>query len=535
MSDDAAQSPPDSEAQSSSPAPPKSVIAGQGVTDKVQKLLNEARAGKNLRNLKFNPRLVQAAQEHSEDMVRRGYFNYTAADGSEGIEARVRKLGYQGRIGVNLGRSRMTPEEAVQTWLADPTTLAGIVDPDHYEFGVGLLDGVWTLLLGTPEQVISDPLRGQLLELVNKHRASYSIPPVELNPQLNYVAQKHCLDMANRGYFGGASPEGKDVTQRAAEVDYKARVCDFLAEAPTPEEALAKWTGNAALNSQLLNAENRCMGAGLFAGKWVMILGLPAATAVVVQKSASELKSDLGSLVNVQRGDAKAPPLRWNPTLEQIVEGHAADMAAKNFLAYEHPGVLGITGRIKESGYKGRVFPAITKGQTSADAVLKLFLGSEGHRKNLLDPQFRDFAIASKDGAWVLLLGAPNAEAGPEVRGELLKLINAQRAASSAPALAQSSLLNSVAQDFAHDMARRDFFAFTNPEGKGPDALAKGDGFPGKVMPAIAKGASTPEAVLAGWMKSPQNRASLLDPQYTLIGIGVAETRWVLLLGTAST
>ncbi len=165
---------------------------------------------------------------------------------------------------------------------------------------------------------------------------------------------------------------------------------------------------------------------------------------------------------------------------------------------------------------------------------MRLFMNSEGHRKNLLDPEFRDFGVAAKDGAFVIMLGAPLPEANPDLRATLLGLINAQRAASSAPPLALSSLLNSVAQDYAQDMVRRDFFGFNNPEGKGPDVLAKHDGFPGTVVPSIARGATTPETTLAAWMKNPGNRMNILDAKFALVGIGVAESRWVLLLGTAS-
>jgi uncharacterized protein YkwD len=165
---------------------------------------------------------------------------------------------------------------------------------------------------------------------------------------------------------------------------------------------------------------------------------------------------------------------------------------------------------------------------------MKLFLGSEGHRKNLLDAEFRDLGIAVKDNHWVLLLGAPQLEASTDVRAEMLRLLNTQRAAANSPPLALSSLLNSVAQDYAQDMVRRDFFGFTNPEGKGPDALAKTDGFPGQVLPSLVRGASTAEGALSAWLKSPQSRASLLEPQFTLLGLGVAESRWLLLLGTAA-
>src|SRR5688572_23860541 len=113
-------------------------------------------------------------------MAARNYFNYTPPDGGEGVEARIRRLGYNGRTGYNLGRNRQTAEEAVQSWLEDNTTRSGIIDPDHRQLGVGSKDGYWTLLLGTPDEIISEALRSEMLGLVNDLRARYRIAPVEL-------------------------------------------------------------------------------------------------------------------------------------------------------------------------------------------------------------------------------------------------------------------------------------------------------------------------------------------------------------------
>jgi uncharacterized protein YkwD len=50
-------------------------------------------------------------------------------------------------------------------------------------------------------------------------------------------------------------------------------------------------------------------------------------------------------------------------------------------------------------------------------------------------------------------------------------------------------------------------------------------------VPAILRGYTNPESALEAWLKSPQNRANLLDAQFVQLGVGVAESRRVLLLG----
>jgi uncharacterized protein YkwD len=119
------------------------------------------------------------------------------------------------------------------------------------------------------------------------------------------------------------------------------------------------------------------------------------------------------------------------------------------------------------------------------------------------------------------------------VRDEFCKHINAQRAASSAPPLEGSLLLNAVAQHFVEDMVKRDFFAFTNPDGQTPDALVRKEGFAGSLGVALVRGPSSPEGALGAWLKNPQNRQTLLDARFGRLGLGVADGRWLLILGSA--
>ena len=116
-------------------------------------------------------------------------------------------------------------------------------------------------------------------------------------------------------------------------------------------------------------------------------------------------------------------------------------------------------------------------------------------------------------------------------QGRLLGLLNAQRALSTAPPLRLSPPLAAVAQAYAEDMARRNYFAFQTPEGEPLTAQAQRSGFDGRLAPALVKGYTSPEAALDTWMKSPQNRQNILEPQLVQLGIGVADSRWVLLLG----
>lgn len=69
-----------------------------------------------------------------------------------------------------------------------------------------------------PNPTIED----QMIELVNKERASQGLKNIEFNDKLREVARLHSADMFERGYFSHFSPEGENVANRAEEfgIDY---------------------------------------------------------------------------------------------------------------------------------------------------------------------------------------------------------------------------------------------------------------------------------------------------------------------------
>lgn len=500
------------------------------MTRTVLGLVNEARKGLGLRLLSISPKLMQSAAEHANDMVRRGYFHFQGQNGGEDLEARVKRLGFSGRTAVALGRGTEDAEETTRHWLADSTTRPSLLDAEYRELGVGAFAGHWVLLVGAPDLVIDDKLRARVRQLINDERLTCRAAPLEEHLQLNHQAQVHCLDMAARSYFSNVNPEGKDENQRALTAGYEGKVRMVLSDKEAVEDAVAAWLNSASVRAAIVDPAMFAFGVGMFNGKWALLLG---AQLEIKQKPDGELETDLITAFNAQRAGAKLPPFRVVPVLKQAADGHTADMVGKGFLAYEHPEARGINGWLKEVGYKGRTFPAVTKGPTNADAVLKIFLGSAGHKQQLLNGELKEIGVSVQKGYWTVILAAPQVEASGAVRDDLMKQLNSQRAAANVAPVDLSLLLNAAAQLFAEDMVRRDFFSFTNPDGQTPDGLVRKEGFSGSLAVALAKGVTSPEAALAAWLKNPQNRQNLLDAKFVRLGLGVAEGRWVLILGSA--
>ncbi|MEU6852774.1 CAP domain-containing protein [Actinacidiphila alni] len=106
-------------------------------------------------------------------------------------------------------------------------------------------------------------------------------------------------------------------------------------------------------------------------------------------------------------------------------------------------------------------------------------------------------------------------------RAAILSLVNDQRATAGCHPLTASSSLDALAQAFSEDMAARDFFDHTDPDGKTPWDRAKARGITNLGGENIARGQATAQAVMDAWMNSPGHRANILNCDYTTLGVGI--------------
>ncbi|POX39854.1 SCP-like extracellular, partial [Streptomyces sp. Ru73] len=118
---------------------------------------------------------------------------------------------------------------------------------------------------------------------------------------------------------------------------------------------------------------------------------------------------------------------------------------------------------------------------------------------------------------------SPDAGSGSAV-ARVIGLVNEERAKAGCAPVTADSGLTGLAQDFSEDMARRDFFAHTDPDGATPWDRAKTAGITGLGGENIARGQATPEAVMDAWMKSPGHRANILNCEYRTLGVGLHQS-----------
>lgn len=107
----------------------------------------------------------------------------------------------------------------------------------------------------------------------------------------------------------------------------------------------------------------------------------------------------------------------------------------------------------------------------------------------------------------------------------LLQDTNTRRLAGNESVLTLNSQLAAAAQAKANDMATRDYWSHTTPDGRAPWSFLAASGYQYQAAGEnLAYGFDNAGDTVTGWMNSAEHRANVLDPAYRDVGFGVTES-----------
>ncbi|MEN8651987.1 sigma-70 family RNA polymerase sigma factor [Streptomyces sp. 21So2-11] len=105
---------------------------------------------------------------------------------------------------------------------------------------------------------------------------------------------------------------------------------------------------------------------------------------------------------------------------------------------------------------------------------------------------------------------------------QVTALVNTERRKSGCAPVTQNARLDTAGQRHSEDMAARDYFDHSDPDGRGPGERVTAAGYTWSTYGEnIARGQQTPGLVMQGWMDSPGHRANILNCSFKEIGLGV--------------
>ena len=114
---------------------------------------------------------------------------------------------------------------------------------------------------------------------------------------------------------------------------------------------------------------------------------------------------------------------------------------------------------------------------------------------------------------------------------EFIHLLNGKRSRIGCPALKWDERAAAVAMGHSRDMAWRNYFSHTNPEGKDCfDRLRASHIRYSLAGENIAVGIKTGRGAYDLWLNSPDHRENMMDCRFTHQGVGKSGNRWTQIL-----
>lgn len=108
-----------------------------------------------------------------------------------------------------------------------------------------------------------------------------------------------------------------------------------------------------------------------------------------------------------------------------------------------------------------------------------------------------------------------------EYEAEVVRLVNKERTSRGLSPLTHNWELSRVARYKSQDMKEKKYFSHTSPTYGSPFEMMRSFGISYRTAGEnIARGYSTPKAVVDGWMNSSGHRANILNSSFKEIGVG---------------
>jgi uncharacterized protein YkwD len=116
------------------------------------------------------------------------------------------------------------------------------------------------------------------------------------------------------------------------------------------------------------------------------------------------------ALVNQERAGAGCGRVRTDERLRRAARGHSRDMAARNYFSHDSLDGRSPWDRAEAAGYPQPIGENIAKGQRTPADVVRAWMNSPGHRRNILncDAKAIGVGLAFDDGVpvWTQMFGA---------------------------------------------------------------------------------------------------------------------------------
>jgi uncharacterized protein YkwD len=113
------------------------------------------------------------------------------------------------------------------------------------------------------------------------------------------------------------------------------------------------------------------------------------------------------ALTNAERARAGCGPLAIDPRLTAAAQAHSEEMAARGYLDHDSRDGRSFVDRIRAAGHPSPAAENIAHGHTDAAGVVRAWMGSPGHRRNIVDCDYGSIGVgfAGRGNYWTQNFG----------------------------------------------------------------------------------------------------------------------------------
>ena len=119
------------------------------------------------------------------------------------------------------------------------------------------------------------------------------------------------------------------------------------------------------------------------------------------------------TIVNEERTSMGLAPYAWNAELALAAQRHAQDMVDQGYFDHTSRDGRTFADRAREAGYDASPRGEnIAAGQRTPEQVMNSWMGSSGHRANILSTGSNEIGVGLVDFHWVQVFGQRSTPAG---------------------------------------------------------------------------------------------------------------------------
>jgi len=244
-----------------------------------------------------------------------------------------------------------------------------------------------------------------LLDMINVKRQEKGVKALQWGFRIERAAARHSEDMAAKAYMAQTSPSGTSLTRRLKNsgISRWSRATANITSAGSARAAYNKWLGSGVTRAKMLDPKYTHVGIGIVEGGakgQVFTLNLVADPKL--KNSMSVNGRTILDLLNAERAKVGAPALGWGYRLAAAGRLHSKDMLTNQYFSHVSRDGRRLIDRLRQGNVTGWTRAGENlAGTNSAERAFELWMESDSHRRNMLDPKYTNVGVGyAQDGSF---------------------------------------------------------------------------------------------------------------------------------------